>query len=135
MLYITSTFRSTNSISHYLKLELHSNYYFQALRVSSSSAQYGTAAEIFLTSKFSYFTFFATSPIKLKLQISGRVLIANHLEQSYNWPIRNKGPTVRSYLLHSFMAGENCFGGGDALTLQLRDLHLAVLRKCRVVAS
>jgi hypothetical protein len=41
-------------------------------------------SKIFLTSKFSYL-FFATPPIKLKLglQIGGRLLIANHTEQSF----------------------------------------------------
>ncbi len=51
-------------------------------------------AKIFLTSKFLFFIFFPTPSIQLKLelQIGGRLLIANHLDQSlYNdWSIRIK---------------------------------------------
>jgi hypothetical protein len=46
---------------------------------------------------------FATPPIKLKLrqQIGGGLLIANHLDQSLSWANHKHWAAVRSYLLHS----------------------------------
>ncbi len=51
--------------------------------------------------------FFPTLPIKLKLglQIGGRLLIANHLDQSLWLANQKQGAAVRSYLLHSSLAG------------------------------
>jgi hypothetical protein len=44
--------------------------------------------------------FFATPPMKLKLQIGGRLLRANHLDQSLLWLTNQKqGTVVRSYLV------------------------------------
>jgi hypothetical protein len=63
-------------------------------------------AKIFLTSKFICFFFPPTPSIQLKLepQIGGRLLIANHLDQSL-WLVDEKqGAAVRSYLLHSSLA-------------------------------
>jgi hypothetical protein len=55
---------------------------FTILTQSISSCY--VTAKIFLTSKFIYL-FFPTPPIKPKLglQIGGRLLIANHLDQSF----------------------------------------------------
>ncbi len=48
---------------------------------------------------------FATPPIKPKLrqQIGGGLLIANHLNQSLWWANQKHWVAVRSYLLHSFL--------------------------------
>ncbi len=58
---------------------------------------------IFLTSKFSS-SLFSTPPLKLTLgvQIGGRLLIANHLDQSL-W-LANQGVAVKSYVLYLFIA-------------------------------
>jgi hypothetical protein len=64
----------------------------------SSCAQSVTLQKYFSHPSLVFF-FFSTWPIKLKwvLQIGGRLLIATHLG--------NQGTTIRSYLLHSSMAG------------------------------
>ncbi len=56
--------------------------------------------------------FFSTPPIKLKLgqQIGGRLLIANHLDQSVWWANQKHWPAVKSYLLHSFLQVHNATG-------------------------
>jgi hypothetical protein len=48
---------------------------------------------------------FATPPIKEKLeeQIGGRLLIANHVDQSLWWANQKQWAAVRFYLLHSFL--------------------------------
>ncbi len=60
-----------------------------------------------LTSKFSYIYFFPTLPIKLKLrlQIDGRLAIATQLDQSLWLANQKQGAAVRSYVLHSSLAG------------------------------
>ncbi len=63
---------------------------------------------IFLTSKFSYIGItFLTSPIKLKLrlQVGWRLLIANHLDQLLWLANQKQRSPVKSYLLHSSLAG------------------------------
>jgi len=65
-------------------------------------------AKIFLTSKFSYLLLM-TPPIKLItgwLPIGGKLLIAHHLHQSLWSTNQKQGAAVRSYLLHSSLAGE-----------------------------
>jgi hypothetical protein len=42
---------------------------------------------------------------ELGLQIGGRLLIANHLDQSLRLPNQKQGAAVRSHLLHSSLAG------------------------------
>jgi hypothetical protein len=61
-------------------------------------------AKIFLTSKFSLYSFSATPHIKFKLgpQIGGGLLIANHLDQSVWWANRRHWAAVRSYYYSLF---------------------------------
>jgi hypothetical protein len=51
----------------------------------------------------SLFPFFTTPLIKLKLQIVGGLLIANHLDQSVCWANQNHWARVESYFVHSFL--------------------------------
>jgi hypothetical protein len=65
-----------------------------------SYAQYVTVQEYF-SHPSSVFYFLPTPPIKLRLQLSGRLLIANHLDQSLWLANQKQGATVRSYLFSS----------------------------------
>jgi len=58
-------------------------------------------------SKFSFF-FLATPPIKVKLHLRGRLLIANHLDQSLSSTNHKYWASVRFNLLHSFLEVNNC---------------------------
>jgi hypothetical protein len=70
----------------------------------SSYAQYVTVQEYF-SHPSSVFYFLPTPPIKLRLQMSGRLLIANHPDQSLWLANQEQGAAVRSYLLHSSLTG------------------------------
>jgi hypothetical protein len=74
----------------------------------SSSAQYVSLQKYFSHPSLVFFIF-PTSPLKFKLglQIGGRQLIANRIDQSQSlWLVNQiQGPVVRSYLLHSSLAG------------------------------
>ncbi len=65
-------------------------------------------AKIFFTSTFSYFVFY-NPIIKLKLgqQIGGKLLIANHLEQSVWWANQKHWVAVKSYFLYSVLHVHN----------------------------
>jgi hypothetical protein len=81
------------------------------VELSECGAHY-VPTQICLPSKFSHIIFWRgpTKP-KLGLQISERVLIANHLGQSLWLANQKQGEPVRSsYLLHSSLAGikQNC---------------------------
>ncbi len=60
-------------------------------------------SKIFLTSKFSYFTCFLSLLPKHEkwLQINGRLLIWNQMDESDRSTNQKQGATIRSYLLHS----------------------------------
>ncbi len=58
-------------------------------------------------SKFSFF-FLATPPIKVKLHLRERLLIANHLDQSLSSTNHKYWASVRFNLLHSFLEVNNC---------------------------
>ncbi len=79
--------------------------------LSECGAHY-VPTQIFLPSKFSYILFWrGPTKLKLGLQISGRLLIANHLDQSLWLTNQKQGELVRSsYLLHSSLAciKQNC---------------------------
>ncbi len=65
-------------------------------------------AQIFLTSKSTYFLFY-NFIIKQKQgqQIGGGLLIANHLDQSVWWANQKHRVAVKSYFLHSFLHVHN----------------------------
>jgi hypothetical protein len=67
----------------------------------SSGAHYATQPKYFSHPSLLMYSF-ATPPIKLKLgqQIGGRLLIANHMDQSLWWANQKHWAAVRSYLLH-----------------------------------
>jgi hypothetical protein len=72
----------------------------------TSSAQNETLQKYFSHPSLVIF-FLATPPIKLKvrLQIGGRLLIANHLFQSSWLTDHKRGAVIKSYLLHSSLVG------------------------------
>jgi hypothetical protein len=70
----------------------------------SSYPHYVTVQEYF-SHPSSVFYFLPTRPIKLRLPMSGSLLIANHLDQSLWLANQKHWAAVRSYLLHSSLAG------------------------------
>ncbi len=81
---------------------------WRSQRITSSSAQYVMIpAKIFLTSKFSYLLFFAT-PLPCPYTWTwdcDQLGAANHLDQALWKATQKQGGSVRSYLLHSSLAG------------------------------
>jgi hypothetical protein len=80
------------------------------LKIGPCSAQFLLCdpAKIFLTSKFSYSNLTQNTKTGTANRCGGRpgrLLIANHLDQSLWLPNLEQGAAVRSYLLHSSLAG------------------------------
>jgi len=62
--------------------------------------------QMFLTSMFSYLLFSnPTHKTKIGLQIGGKLLISKHLHQPLQLANQKQEAAVRSYLLHSSVAG------------------------------
>jgi hypothetical protein len=71
---------------------------------SFNGAQYVTQKTHFLHPSLVLHFFFSTPHVKLTpgVQIGGRLLIANHLDQSL-W-LANRGVAVKSYILYLFIS-------------------------------